>query len=204
MGSVNVNRNVTDIFYRYKMPRLKAKVESKDNGIKTFIVNMTEVARAIGRPATYPNKYFSCELGEPTAAQGSSLIGGKRSKRCTKKQNSENGVDTNWSVNVSKEAIRARLQDSTDGAKGMIISEDYDKTEKERIEIFYDLVKKKAKPFIQWLKETEEEESSEVNDDDSEVEIVRIQPLKAANVTPVGKKIIDEDNDGDEINIDDI
>lgn len=66
MGSVNVNRNVTDIFYRYKMPRIQAKVEGKGNGIKTVIVNMAEVARAIGRPATYPTKYFGCELGAQT------------------------------------------------------------------------------------------------------------------------------------------
>lgn len=42
-----------------------------------------------------------------------------------------------------QEAIRARLQDLTDGAKGMTISDDYDKTEKERIDIFYELVKSK-------------------------------------------------------------
>jgi len=34
------------------MPRLMAKVEGKGNGIKTVIVNMAEVAKAIGRPAT--------------------------------------------------------------------------------------------------------------------------------------------------------
>ena len=66
MGTVNVNRNVTDIFYRYKMPKITAKVEGKGNGIKTVIVNMAEVARAIGRPATYPTKYFGCELGAQT------------------------------------------------------------------------------------------------------------------------------------------
>lgn len=66
MGTVNVNRNVTDVFYRYKMPRINAKVEGKGNGIKTVIVNMAEVAKAIGRPATYPTKYFGCELGAQT------------------------------------------------------------------------------------------------------------------------------------------
>lgn len=52
MESVNIKRNVSDAFYRYKMPRLMAKVEGKGNGIKTVIVNMAEVAKAIGRPAT--------------------------------------------------------------------------------------------------------------------------------------------------------
>lgn len=66
MATVNVNRNVTDLFYRYKMPRISAKVEGKGNGIKTVIVNMAEVAKAIGRPATYPTKYFGCELGAQT------------------------------------------------------------------------------------------------------------------------------------------
>lgn len=453
MGSVNVNRNVTDIFYRYKMPRILAKVEGKGNGIKTVIVNMAEVARAIGRPATYPTKYFGCELGAQTqfdyknerfivngshdaaklqdlldgfirkyvlcpecdnpetdltvsaknqtisqsckacgfhgllkvhhkvntfilknpptinpAVQGSSLTEGKRAKR-SKGKNGENGDannsmgknsddsdggnqasqteakisaalpektddDDDWSVDVSKEAIRARLQDLTDGAKSMTISDDYDKTEKERIDIFYEIVKKKldagqlesvaehkdllieaerldivnkaslvlaellfsenlpqdvrkhrvlllrfthnnqkaqryliggieqvialhkdkllpkvagvfklfydadildekvilewsqkvskkyvskdvateihekTKPFIQWLKEAEEEDSSEEEDDeDSEVEIeyndrARVEPLKA--VKQVAKKVIDEDDDGEEIDIDDI
>lgn len=52
MGSLNVNRSVSDAFYRYKMPRIMAKVEGKGNGIKTVIVNMLEVAKALGRPAT--------------------------------------------------------------------------------------------------------------------------------------------------------
>lgn len=66
MATVNVNRSVSDVFYRYKMPRLMAKVEGKGNGIKTVIVNMAEVAKALGRPPTYPTKYFGCELGAQT------------------------------------------------------------------------------------------------------------------------------------------
>lgn len=64
--SYNVNRNVMDAFYRYKMPKLLSKVEGKGNGIKTVIVNMVEVARSLARPPTYPCKYFGCELGAQT------------------------------------------------------------------------------------------------------------------------------------------
>ncbi|VDP40218.1 unnamed protein product [Soboliphyme baturini] len=48
------------------MPRLVAKVEGKGNGIKTVIANMTEIAKALHRPPTYPTKYFGCELGAQT------------------------------------------------------------------------------------------------------------------------------------------
>lgn len=50
--SVNVNRAVNDPFYRYKMPRVIAKVEGKGNGIKTVIANMTDIAKALARPPT--------------------------------------------------------------------------------------------------------------------------------------------------------
>lgn len=70
-------------------------------------------------------------------------------------------------------------------------------------------IHEKAKPFIQWLKEAEEEDSSEEDDEDSEVEIeyndrARVEPLRAAVVTQVAKKAIDDDDDGEEIDIDDI
>ncbi|XP_038075868.1 eukaryotic translation initiation factor 5-like [Patiria miniata] len=64
--ALNVNRNVTDQFYRYKMPRLIAKVEGKGNGIKTVISNMVEVGKCLSRPPTYPTKFFGCELGAQT------------------------------------------------------------------------------------------------------------------------------------------
>ena len=64
--ALNVNRNIQDAFYRYKMPRIQAKVEGKGNGIKTVIVNMVDVAQALARPPTYVTKYFGCELGAQT------------------------------------------------------------------------------------------------------------------------------------------
>jgi len=64
--ALNVNREVQDAFYRYKMPRLMAKVEGKGNGVKTVIPNMTDIARALGRPPTYCTKFFGCELGAQT------------------------------------------------------------------------------------------------------------------------------------------
>lgn len=66
MATVNINRSVTDMFYRYKMPKVIVKVEGKGNGIKTRIVNMSDIAKALDRPPSYPTKYFGCELGAQT------------------------------------------------------------------------------------------------------------------------------------------
>ncbi|GAA5847580.1 hypothetical protein JCM9279_005307 [Rhodotorula babjevae] len=60
---VNIRRDVKDKFYRYKMPLLLTKIEGKGNGIKTVFPNMADVARALNRPASYPTKFFGCELG---------------------------------------------------------------------------------------------------------------------------------------------
>ncbi|XP_067941506.1 eukaryotic translation initiation factor 5-like [Watersipora subatra] len=66
MALINVNRSNPDVFYRYKMPKLIAKVEGKGNGIKTVICNMSDIGKALYRPATYPTKFFGCELGAQT------------------------------------------------------------------------------------------------------------------------------------------
>ena len=55
--------NRDDAFYRYKMPKLLTKIEGRGNGIKTNIVNMVDVAKALGRLPSYTTKFFGCELG---------------------------------------------------------------------------------------------------------------------------------------------
>lgn len=301
MGTVNVNRNVTDVFYRYKMPRLNAKVEGKGNGIKTVLVNMVDVARAIGRPATYPTKYFGCELGAQTqfdyknerfivngshdanklqdlldgfirkyvlcpecdnpetdlvvsskkgtisqgckacgfhgplevnhkvntfiiknppnvnpASQGSSLTEGKRRQR----KKGENGDDSNaqdgdttagddtinssqvgggdgdddddvnWTVDTSVEAVRARMQDLTDGAKNMTVSDDIDKTEKERLDIFYELVKKERDAGTLDNAQTRKELATEAKrlDIQAKAPLVLAELLFTANIVQEARK----------------
>ncbi|KAG4090127.1 hypothetical protein H8356DRAFT_955308 [Neocallimastix lanati (nom. inval.)] len=61
--SINIRRDVKDSFYRYKMPKMSVKIEGKGNGIKTVIPNMSDIAKALSRPPTYPTKYFGFELG---------------------------------------------------------------------------------------------------------------------------------------------
>jgi len=244
--ALNVNRNVQDSFYRYKMPKLVAKVEGKGNGIKTVIVNMVDVARALSRPPTYVTKYFGCELGAQTQfdikaeryivngchdgnklqdmldgfikkfvlcekcenpetvikvkknmigasckacghmyvmdmrhklstfivknpptkeidAQGSSVTDRKDRKKEKKDKNGKkDGSDDNangdddyddddadWGEDVSEEAVRQRMEALSGGLGGLVIDNDLEKSEEDRINIFYKFVvnKKNAGPI---------------------------------------------------------
>uniref|UniRef100_A0A8C1JHU0 Eukaryotic translation initiation factor 5 n=1 Tax=Cyprinus carpio TaxID=7962 RepID=A0A8C1JHU0_CYPCA len=254
--SVNVNRSVSDQFYRYKMPRLIAKVEGKGNGIKTVIVNMVDVAKALNRPPTYPTKFFGCELGAQTqfdAKNDRYIVDGSheanklqdmldgfirkfvlcsecdnpetdlhvnakkqtigssckacgnrgmldtRHKLCTfilknppesdsscvkekkekekknRKKDKENGSgsgeagnhndidapdvvdgeedDDDWAEETTEEAQRRRMEEISDHAKNLTLSEDLEKTLEERVNIFYNFVKfchndKKAQKYL--------------------------------------------------------
>uniref|UniRef100_A0A673HXX0 Eukaryotic translation initiation factor 5 n=1 Tax=Sinocyclocheilus rhinocerous TaxID=307959 RepID=A0A673HXX0_9TELE len=254
--SVNVNRSVSDQFYRYKMPRLIAKVEGKGNGIKTVIVNMVDVAKALNRPPTYPTKYFGCELGAQTqfdAKNDRYIVNGSheanklqdmldgfihkfvlcsecdnpetdlhvnpkkqtigsackacgnrgmldtRHKLCTfilknppesdsscvkekkekekknRKKDKENGSgsgeagnhndidapdavdgeedDDDWAEETTEEAQRRRMEEISDHAKNLTLSEDLEKTLEKRVNIFYNFVKfchndKKAQKYL--------------------------------------------------------
>ncbi|OCK89764.1 putative eukaryotic translation initiation factor 5 [Cenococcum geophilum 1.58] len=92
MATVNIRRDVTDPFYRYKMERLQSKIEGKGNGIKTVIVNLSSVAQSLARPPAYVIKYFGFELGAQT---------------------NTNPNDDRWIINGAHDA--GKLQDYLDG-----------------------------------------------------------------------------------------
>lgn len=92
MVLVNVNREVSDNFYRYKMEKLVTKVEGKGNGIKTVVVNLVNVAKQLSRDPNYVIKYFAFELGAQT---------------------NTDPKDDRWIINGAHEA--AKLQDLLDG-----------------------------------------------------------------------------------------
>ncbi|GJP51904.1 hypothetical protein CLOM_g11032 [Closterium sp. NIES-68] len=80
MALVNIGQdNKDDGFYRYKMPKLITKIEGRGNGIKTNVVNMVDVAKALARPPSYTTKYFGCVLGAQSkfdAKTGTSTVNG--------------------------------------------------------------------------------------------------------------------------------
>ena len=49
--------------------------------------------------------------------------------------------DDDWGEDVSEEAVAKRMQELTDAAKTLAMSEDLEKTANERIDLFYAFVK---------------------------------------------------------------
>ena len=68
MANINIAglTAVDDPAYRYKMPKIQAKIEGRGNGIKTVLVNIIELAGALKRDPPEVTKFFGCELGAQT------------------------------------------------------------------------------------------------------------------------------------------
>ena len=60
---LTIPSGINDPSYRYKMPKMQLKNESRLNGVKTNIVNVDDVADALRVPSMAIMKYLSSELG---------------------------------------------------------------------------------------------------------------------------------------------
>jgi len=59
----NIPSYIEDPSYRYKMPKLKTRIEGRGNGIKTNMVNVCEIAGALKTDPAYITKFLGGELG---------------------------------------------------------------------------------------------------------------------------------------------
>lgn len=68
----------SDQFYRYKMPAIETVIEGRGNGVKTKIVNIDDIARALNVPSLMIMKFFSAALG--TSVQQNNVLRGNNPK----------------------------------------------------------------------------------------------------------------------------
>lgn len=88
MAMINIGGDDADASYRYKMPKLQTKVEGRGNGIKTVIVNMTEVSKALHIDPAYTTRFFGYELGAQskyTAKIERAVVNGKHEANALQK-----------------------------------------------------------------------------------------------------------------------
>ena len=74
-GLINIGGQTDDEFYRYKMPPIKTQVTGRGNGIHTLLLNISEVANAIGHPEDIIMKYIAYELASNLNQKKKSLSG---------------------------------------------------------------------------------------------------------------------------------
>jgi len=60
---LNIPTSIQDPSYRYRMPRIMAKIEGKGNGIKTILVNLNDIADSLDRPPSMILRFMTIELG---------------------------------------------------------------------------------------------------------------------------------------------
>ena len=77
---LNIPSTVNDPNYRYMMPKMTLKTESKGNGIKTNIVNLAEVAKHIRTNESYILKFFGFQKASQTLEKESKTKSNKQVK----------------------------------------------------------------------------------------------------------------------------
>lgn len=73
---INIPSTIQDVNYRYRMPKMIIKSESRGNGVKTNITNLVDVAKALDVPVDCTpthnlrhTQVFQPREGHPTARQ---------------------------------------------------------------------------------------------------------------------------------------
>lgn len=91
MALINIRRDVSNPFYRYKMERIQCEIEGEGDDMKTVILNLSSIAQSLARPEIYIMKFFGFEFGV---------------------QINMNPTDNRWIINGAHEATK--LQDLLD------------------------------------------------------------------------------------------
>jgi len=64
---INIDRDIIDPYYRYKMPRIIGQYKGRGNGCKTVITNLSDVAKSLSREPTEILKYIGYSTGSQTS-----------------------------------------------------------------------------------------------------------------------------------------
>lgn len=131
------------------------------------------------------------ENGDDSNAQdGDTTVGDDTINSSQAGGDGDDDDDVNWTVDTSVEAVRARMQDLTDGAKNMTVSDDIDKPEKERMDIFYELVKKERDAGTLDNAQTRKELATEAKrlDIQAKAPLVLAELLFTANIVQEARK----------------
>lgn len=98
------------------------------------------------------------------------------------KANGDGDDDDDWSVDVSEDAVRRRQQALSDGVKGLTVSDDLEKPEKDRMDIFYKYLQSKIKSAGNKLDDKELLSEAERLDVRSKATIVLVELLLDNNI----------------------
>ncbi len=64
---INMDRDIIDPYYRYKMPIITGQHKGRGNGCKTVITNLTDVAKSLDREPVEILKYIGYSTGSQTS-----------------------------------------------------------------------------------------------------------------------------------------
>lgn len=101
-------------------------------------------------PSLHPGKKSKRKLKEAAGKDGKAKNGNEngQSPQNESDENAdgfgdENGDDNDWCEDTDADAVAKRMDQLSSGAKGLMLNDDLEKTSEERLQIFFEFVKKK-------------------------------------------------------------